>query len=69
VTLNNTCTGSPKEYMASASSSFKGAAWLAYSIDPKFTLSSGKGSKTVWCKVKNATGMISSAKSASIKLR
>ena len=56
VTLNNTCTGSPTQYMASESSSFSGAAWQTYSTSPSFMLSSGNALKTVWFKVKNAAG-------------
>ena len=56
VTLNNTVSGStPTYYMASESSSFSGATWLAYSAAPSFTLSAGGGSKTVYFKVKNST--------------
>jgi len=56
VTLNNTCSGAPTEYMASESSSFAGATWNAYSTAPGFTLSAGNGTKTVYFKVKNAYG-------------
>jgi hypothetical protein len=56
VTLNNTCTGNPTEYMASESSSFTGAGWNVYSAVPNFSLSSGIGGKTVYFKVKNAGG-------------
>ena len=61
VTLNNTCTGSPTQYMASESSGFSGASWKAYSTAPSFTLSSGNGTKTVYFKVKNASGESNSA--------
>ena len=56
VTLNNSTTNSPTQYMASESSSFSGASWLTYATAPSFTLSSGNGTKTVYFKVKNATG-------------
>lgn len=56
VTLNNTTTCSPTQYMASESGSFTGASWIAYSTAPTFTLSSSLGGKTVYLKVKNATG-------------
>ncbi len=56
VTLNNTCTGAPTEYMASESASFTGAAWAPYSNSPGFTLSTGNGTKTVYFKVRNVTG-------------
>ena len=62
VTLNNRVTGStPTQYMASESSSFTGASWLAFSSAPSFTLSSGFGTKAVYFKVKNASGMESAA--------
>jgi hypothetical protein len=56
VTLNNKCTGDPFRYMASESPSFAGAVWKAYSTVPGFTLSAGKGTKTVYFKVKNSEG-------------
>lgn len=67
VTLNNACSGSPTQYMASESASFSGASWQTYSTAPSFTLSSGNGTKTVYFKVKNATGE-SSASSDTITL-
>ncbi|MFC1718239.1 tandem-95 repeat protein, partial [Candidatus Poribacteria bacterium] len=56
VNLNNTASGNPTHYMASEKSSFKGAKWQTYSIAPSFTLSRKDGKKTVWLKVKSATG-------------
>jgi hypothetical protein len=56
ITLNNSCTGNPTQYMASESSSFTSAVWKTYSIAPSFTLSSGNGTKTVYFKVKNGGG-------------
>ena len=56
VTLNNTCTGSPTQYMASESATFSGASWQTYATAPSFTLSLGNGTKTVYFKVKNAAG-------------
>ena len=56
VTLDNTCTNGPTDYMASGSPDFSGAAWQAYSSAPSFTLSAGNGLKTVYFKVKNAGG-------------
>jgi len=56
VTLDNACTGGPTDYMASESADFSGAAWLAYSAAPSFTLSSGYGTKTVYFKVKSEAG-------------
>jgi hypothetical protein len=56
VTLNNTAINSPTQYKASESSDFKGKLWLTYKEAPKFTLSAGAGSKTVYFKVKNSVG-------------
>jgi hypothetical protein len=42
--------------MASESSSFVGATWKFYSVQPRFTLSTGAGTKTVYFKVKNSGG-------------
>jgi hypothetical protein len=68
VTLDNTCTGIPAEFMASESSTFSGASWQPYSISPSFTItSSGDGLKTVWIKVRNNFGE-SPAKSDTITL-
>ncbi|MCX5770625.1 MAG: SUMF1/EgtB/PvdO family nonheme iron enzyme, partial [Candidatus Hydrogenedentes bacterium] len=56
VTLNNTATNSPTDYMASESSEFSGASWQAYSASPSFTLSPALGVKTVYFKVRNGLG-------------
>jgi cytochrome c oxidase assembly protein Cox11 len=56
VTLNNTTSIKPTHYMASESSSFVGATWKFYSAQPRFTLSTGAGTKTVYFKVKNSVG-------------
>jgi cytochrome c oxidase assembly protein Cox11 len=56
VTLNNTTSIKPTQYMASELSSFVGAKWTYYSVQPKFTLSAGAGTKTVYFKVKNSVG-------------
>jgi hypothetical protein len=42
--------------MASEDPSFNGASWLPYSAAPKFTLSPGGGSKTVYFQVQNSAG-------------
>lgn len=68
VTLNNSCSGSPTQYMASESSDFSGAAWLTYSPAPSFTLSAGDGPKTVYFKVKNSVGTESDVAVDSIML-
>lgn len=57
VTLNNTCVGSPMQYMASESPTFSDAFWELYDTGPSFKLSAGTGgTKTVYFKVKNASG-------------
>ncbi len=56
VTLNNTCTNAPTEYMASEDLDFAGASWLPYSASPGVELSSGNGLKTVYFKTRNAGG-------------
>jgi hypothetical protein len=56
VILNNAATNKPRYYMASESSKFTGARWRYYSQRPKFTLSAGGGTKTVYFKVKNSIG-------------
>ena len=56
VRLNNAAVNRPTHYMASESSSFVGASWQTYSRAPKFTLSAGTGTKTVYIKVKNGFG-------------
>ncbi|MCX7047563.1 MAG: glycoside hydrolase family 5 protein [Candidatus Sumerlaeota bacterium] len=56
VQLNNICTGSPTEYLASESADFSGASWLPYSAAPVFTLSTGNGIKTVYFKTRNVLG-------------
>jgi len=56
VTLNNTGTSSPMYYAASESPTFAGAVWETYSTVPKFTLSAGSGTKTVYFKTMNIFG-------------
>lgn len=56
VTLNNSCTNSPMEYMASEFEDFAGASWRTYSTAPAFALSRGNGAKTVYFKVRNDGG-------------
>ena len=68
VTLNNNVLGSsPTQFMASESPAFKGAQWQTYSNAASFTLSSRSGVKTVYFKVQDGSGKISSVKSASIR--
>ena len=59
VTLNNSASGRPTQYMASESSSFSGASWQTYSSAPNFVLSGGNGTKTVYFKVQNSGGLSS----------
>jgi hypothetical protein len=54
-------------YMASESQDFTGEVWQAYSAAPKFKLSVGAGTKTVYFKVENSAGQ-SPAVSTSILL-
>ena len=56
VTLNNTATNSPTQYMASESAAFTGAAWQAYGTAPSFTLTGGVGTRTVYFKAQNPKG-------------
>jgi len=57
VTLNHVVTGSPTHYMASESSTFFGAVWIAYTATPSFKLSAGTGTKKVYFKTKNSVGV------------
>jgi hypothetical protein len=65
VTLENAAGGSPDRYMASEYPDFRDASWKDYSEAPSFTLSVGKGMRTVFFKVKNPAAK-SAPKSASI---
>jgi hypothetical protein len=56
VILNNSASNMPTQFMASESSSFVGAKWTYYSVQPKFTVNSGAGAKTIYFKVKNSVG-------------
>ena len=57
VVLNFTLSGaSATDFMASEDAAFTGAVWQQYTTQPKFTLSSGAGAKTVYFKLKNAGG-------------
>lgn len=68
VTLTNTVVGTiPAEYMASEDSGFSGAAWLPYSDSPSFTLSPTNGIKTVYFRVRDASGTESTVVSDSIR--
>jgi hypothetical protein len=68
VTLNNTATFSPTQFMASEDPSFTvGVLQGAFSTAPKFTLSAGGGTKTVYLQVQNSAGQ-SPVVSATIQL-
>lgn len=68
VNLTNTVVGTvPAEYMASEDSDFSGAAWLPYSDSPSFTLSPTDGIKTVYFKVRDASGTESAVVTDSIR--
>lgn len=56
VWLDNKCTMCPTHYIAAENPSFSGASWKEYDVEPRFTLSSGRGTKTVFLKVRNAAG-------------
>lgn len=56
VTFDNSCTGTPVEYLASESEAFTGAAWQPYAASPAFSLSPGVGPRTVYFKVRNGGG-------------
>jgi len=56
VTLDNTATNSPTDFMASESASFTGAVWQPYATAPSFTLSFGVGVRTVYFKARNGAG-------------
>jgi hypothetical protein len=56
VTLSNVAAYSPMEYMASESPTFDGASWQTYSTAPKFTLSAGSATKTLYFKTRNIFG-------------
>jgi subtilase family serine protease len=57
VTLNNTATISPTLFRASEDPNFTVASWQAYSTAPKFILSPGGGTKTVYFEVQNSAGL------------
>ena len=68
VTLNNTASGSPTQYMASEASTFSDATWQPYSTAPGFALSSGSGVKTIYFKVRNSSNVESTIVNKSITL-
>jgi len=56
VTLNNTASYGPTDFMASENEDFSGGVWLPYSSSPSLQLSDGYGVKTVYLKVRNSSG-------------
>jgi YD repeat-containing protein len=56
ITLNNVALGQPTEYLASEQADFAGATWQPYSAAPAFNLSGSFGRKTIYFKVRNASG-------------
>jgi hypothetical protein len=56
VTLNNTASRGPTDYMASEDPGFSGSVWQPYSASPGFQLSASYGLKTVYLKVRNLAG-------------
>jgi uncharacterized repeat protein (TIGR01451 family) len=64
VTLNNTATNNPTQYIASEASNFSGASWQTYSTSPSFTLSQGNGTKRVYFKVRRGSIESTSASDA-----
>jgi hypothetical protein len=59
VILNNTVEGSASEYRASESQTFVSAYWKPYSSSPRFTLSDGNGTKTVYFQVRDKLKRVS----------
>jgi hypothetical protein len=56
ISLVNSCTNPPDEYMASELPDFSGASWEPWEPAPLFMLSEGDGIKTVYFKVRNTKG-------------
>lgn len=59
VLLNNTVEGVASEYRASEMQTFVNADWKPYSNAPKFTLSVGNGTKTVYFQVRDRMKRVS----------
>lgn len=59
VVLNNTVEGIASAYRASERQTFVGADWKPYSSAPKFTLSDGNGTKTVYFQVRDKLNRVS----------
>ena len=57
VSINNRVQGKPTHYRASESSVFDDAEWQAYVPVPRFKLSAGKGSKTVYFQVRKTVAI------------
>ena len=56
LTLNNTISNGPVQYMASLASDFGGASWAAYDSAPSFEPGAVSGTITVYFKVRNSAG-------------
>ena len=68
VILNNTVEGSASEYRASESQTFVSAYWKPYSSSPRFTLSDGNGTKTVYFQVRDSLKTVSNIARDAISL-
>ena len=68
VILNNTVKGIATEYRASDRQTFVGADWKPYSSSPRFTLSDGNGTKTVYFQVRDSLKTVSNIARDAISL-
>jgi len=59
VILNNTVEGIASAYRVSERQTFVGADWKPYSSSPRFTLSDGNGTKTVYFQVRDKLKRVS----------
>jgi len=57
ITLNNKLSGNATQYRASERPDFHGSEWVAYDERPRFQLSAGRGSKTVYFQVRRYARM------------
>ena len=68
VILNNTVKGIASEHRASDRQTFVGADWKPYSSSPRFTLSDGNGTKTVYFQVRDSLKTVSNIARDAISL-
>jgi len=68
VILNNTVKGIASEYRASDRQTFVGADWKPYISSPRFTLSDGNGTKTVYFQVRDSLKRVSNIARDAISL-